>query len=253
MFFQPLEQFATSISGFWLSWFPFIPNVMLIDGTLVLLVLIIAFLTIALWIELESTVDHLGLIFKTYFGLIGIFLTQLDFRAHNFFLLFCVFLFAFAFINVIGLIPFYPCLTAQLVWNLTLSFCVMVGITITGFERYGLSAFKLFLPHGVPLFIYPLVVFLEFVSYLTRIFSLALRLFSNMLSGHSLLHILFGLSKNLLAIFENASGFVSFIILVILPFVLVMVIFLFEILVALLQAYVWSMLCLVYLKDFYNL
>ena len=111
------------------------------------------------------------------------------------FILIVFFLFLFLLIsNLIGMIPFSYTVTSSLVLTFFLSFSFFLGINLLGFYHNKISFFKTFLPGGTPVFIAPLLILIEVVSYFSRVFSLAIRLFANMMSGHALLKILIGFS-----------------------------------------------------------
>jgi ATP synthase subunit 6 len=124
-----------------------------------------------------------------------------------------------------------------------LGFSTVVGLTILGFMKQKLVFLNLFVPKGVPAALLPLLVLIEIVSYVSRGFSLAIRLFANLMSGHSLLHILLFFTTQLFT--------VSFLV-GILTLALISAIFLLEIGIAFLQAYVFVVLISIYLKDSYE-
>src|SRR6201982_64472 len=104
-------------------------------------------------------------------------------------------LFVFILINnLIGMVPYSFASTSHFVLTFSLSFTIVLGATILGFKEHGLKFFSLFVPGGCPLGLLPLLVVIEFISYLTRNLSLGLRLAANIFSGHMLLNILSGLT-----------------------------------------------------------
>ncbi len=96
--------------------------------------------------------------------------------------------------NLTGLLPYSYTVTSSLVSAFTLSFLAVGGIVVIGGERYGVHFLDRFLPAGVPYLIVPLLMVIEIISYLMRFFSLAIRLFANMVSGHILIKILISAS-----------------------------------------------------------
>lgn len=100
--------------------------------------------------------------------------------------------------NLIGLIPYSFATTSHFILTFFLSFTVVLGATILGFQKHGLEFFSLFVPSGCPLGLLPLLVLIELLSYLARNISLGLRLSANILSGHMLLSILSGFTYNIL-------------------------------------------------------
>ena len=107
--------------------------------------------------------------------------------------------------NLIGMIPYSFASTSHFILAFALSFTVVLGATILGFQKHGLEFFSLLVPAGCPLALLPLLVFIEFISYLSRNVSLGLRLAANILSGHMLLNILAGFTYNIMT-----SGFIFF-------------------------------------------
>src|SRR5881275_2315681 len=107
--------------------------------------------------------------------------------------------------NLIGLVPYSFASTSHFILTFSISFTVVLGATILGFQRHGLKFFSLFVPSGCPLALLPLLVLIEFISYLSRNISLGLRLAANILSGHMLLNILAGFTYNIMT-----SGIIFF-------------------------------------------
>lgn len=115
-------------------------------------------------------------------------------------------LFVFILINnLIGLVPYSFASTSHFAFTFFLSFTVVLGATILGFQKHKLEFFSLLVPAGCPLALLPLLVLIEFISYLSRNVSLGLRLGANILSGHMLLNILAGFTYNIMS-----SGFIFF-------------------------------------------
>lgn len=156
---------------------------------------------------------------------------------------FCFFLFVL-FSNLLGLMPYSFTVTTQLVINLTLAFSIVFGLTLFGFWFHGINFIKFFIPSGVPVFLIPVLFFIELISYCIRPLSLSARLFANLLAGHTLLNILstFGLIilKKYPVIF-------------IIPFIFIFFVIVLELCIAFIQAYVFLLLSLIYLGDIHNL
>lgn len=155
------------------------------------------------------------------------------------FLLFC---------NLQGMIPYSFTVTSHFLITLGLSFSIFIGITIVGFQRNGLHFLSFLLPAGVPLPLAPFLVLLELISYCFRALSLGIRLFANMMAGHSLVKILSGfawtmLCMNDLLYFIGDLG----------PLFIVLALTGLELGVAILQAYVFTILICIYLNDAINL
>lgn len=138
--------------------------------------------------------------------------------------------------NLIGMIPYSFTFTSQLILTFGLAFIVFMMVTAIGFIRHGLKFLKLFMPEGAPLIMAPILIPIELISYLSRPVSLSVRLFANMMAGHTMLKV-FAMFTVLLGAYGVST--------VVLNSVLIG----FEILVAFLQAYVFSILTCLYLND----
>ena len=152
-------------------------------------------------------------------------------------------LFAFILLcNFIGLVPYSFTVTSQIIVTASLALLVFAIVIIYGFWRHGLGFLHLFAPSGAPGWLMPLIVVIELMSFLLRPLSLSVRLFANMLAGHITLKVMGGFVVSLL-------GAGAFSILAPLPFAMAIVLTAFELLVAVLQAYVFAILTCVYLND----
>lgn len=98
--------------------------------------------------------------------------------------------FLLLFCNVIGMVPYAFTVTSHIAFTFGLAFSLYIGINIIGIRTHGVQFLCVFLPKGVPFFIIPLLVVIEFISYIIKVFTLAIRLFANMTSGHTLLKII---------------------------------------------------------------
>lgn len=145
--------------------------------------------------------------------------------------------------NLIGLIPFSFATTAQLVVAFGLSFSLFIGITFIGVQKHGLHFLSFFLPSGAPIWLAPLLVMIELISYIFRPISLGVRLFANITAGHSLLAIIAGFGWTMIG-----SGSLMAVGALI-PIVVIVLVFGLELAVAFLQAYVFAVLLCIYLKD----
>ena len=157
-------------------------------------------------------------------------------------MVFTIFMFVLV-INLIGLPAYTFEVTAQIVITAALALLVFLTVIVVGLKELGLHWFKLFVPSGVPIYILPLVVAIEIISFLTRPLSHSVRLFANMLAGHIMLSVLGSFSVMLLG-----AGIV-FKVLAVVPIVMNVGVFALELLVAFLQAYVFAMLTCMYLND----
>jgi F-type H+-transporting ATPase subunit a len=145
--------------------------------------------------------------------------------------------------NMIGLIPYTFTVTSHIIITAALAIAVFLTVVIYGFWKHGLHFLRLFVPSGIPIYILPLVVFIEIMSFLSRPISHSVRLFANMLAGHITLKV-FGGFVTMLAAAGIAGWFGA-----IIPFGLVVALTALELLVAFLQAYVFAILTCIYLND----
>jgi len=145
--------------------------------------------------------------------------------------------------NLISMVPYSFATTSHFILTFSLSFTIVLGATILGLSKHGLEFFSLFVPSGCPLGLLPLLVLIEFISYLSRNVSLGLRLAANVLSGHMLLSILSGFTYNIMT-----SGFIFFI-LGLLPLAFIIAFSGLEIGIAFIQAQVFVVLSCSYIKD----
>ncbi len=145
--------------------------------------------------------------------------------------------------NIIGLIPYSFTATSQIIITAALALMVFFTVIVIGVMEHGTGFFKLFVPSGVPIYILPLVVAIEVISFLSRPLSHSVRLFANMLAGHITLNVFGGFVVMLLGA-GAATG-----VLAILPFAMTIGLYALELLVAFLQAYVFTMLTCMYLND----
>ena len=147
-----------------------------------------------------------------------------------------------AVLNIIGLLPYVFTPTAHLVVTFGLSFSIMLSVTLLGVWRFKLGYLSLLVPRGVPLLLAPLLGVIETLSYVIRALSLGLRLGANISAGHLLFAILSGFALQLLGQ-AVAPVIVSFLV-----FVMIFIALL-EIMVAIIQAYVFCLLTAIYLGD----
>jgi F-type H+-transporting ATPase subunit a len=145
--------------------------------------------------------------------------------------------------NLIGMIPYSFASTSHFVLTFALSFTIVLGATILGFSKHGLEFFSLLVPAGCPLPLLPLLVLIEFISYLARNISLGLRLAANILSGHMLLSILAGFTYNIMT-----SGIIFFF-LGLIPLTFIIAFSGLELGIAFIQAQVFVVLTSSYIKD----
>ena len=142
---------------------------------------------------------------------------------------------------MLGMVPYSFTVTSHIIVTFVLATFIFIGVTVIGFIKHGFGYLKLFVPSGVPLVLLPLIVVIEIISYLSRPVSLSVRLFANMMAGHTMLKVFGGfvISLGLL------GGW--------LPLGFSIALTGLEILVAFLQAYVFAILTCIYLNDALNL
>jgi ATP synthase subunit 6 len=145
--------------------------------------------------------------------------------------------------NLMGLLPYSFTTTSHLIITFSLSFTVFVGVNFITFRKYGLKAFSLFLPSNTTFFLALLLVPIELISYLAKPFSLGVRLFVNLMAGHSLMKVIVGFSWSILLI-ENwtSLGYVF-------PIFILILLFGLELGVAVIQTYVFIILTCIYIQD----
>ncbi len=145
------------------------------------------------------------------------------------------------FCNMVGMLPYSFTVTSHIIVTFVFAAIIFVGVTIIGFIKHGFKYLELFVPKGVPIVLLPLIIVIEIISYLSRPVSLSVRLFANMLAGHTMLKVFGGfvISLGLL------GGW--------LPLGFSVALTGLEMLVAFLQAYVFAILTCIYLNDALNL
>ena len=154
--------------------------------------------------------------------------------------IFSIFMFVL-FCNMFGMIPYSFTVTSHIIVTFILASFIFIGVTIIGFIKHGPGYLKLFIPSGVPLVLMPLIVVIEIISYLSRPISLSVRLFANMMAGHTMMKVFGGFVISL----GIVGGW--------LPLSFSVALTGLEILVAFLQAYVFAILTCIYLNDALNL
>jgi len=147
--------------------------------------------------------------------------------------------------NLLGLIPYSFTYTSHIAVTFSLAIVAFIAANVAGFKKHGLGMFHLFLPKGIPVFLAPLMIVIELISYLARPFSLSIRLFANMMAGHLIL--------KLFASFSLMLGQSSLAVLGVLPLMLNIGVTGLEFLVAVLQTYVFTLLTCLYINDAINL
>ena len=142
--------------------------------------------------------------------------------------------------NLLGMLPYSFTFTSHIIVTFVLAMFIFLFITLIGIFMHGFKFFGLFVPKGVPMLMLPLMIPIEIISYLSRPISLSVRLFANMMAGHTMLKIFAGFVFSL-GIFGIA------------PLIIDVALTALEVLIAILQAYVFTILTCIYLNESINL
>ena len=145
--------------------------------------------------------------------------------------------------NLTGNVPYSYTLGTSVIVAIGLSFTIWVGVTILALSIHKVKFFSYFIPAGTPLALIPLLVLIEVISYTARAVSLGVRLFANMVAGHTLMKILSTF------LYQMFSSSLIIAVLTLLPFCLFLAIMGLELAVSFIQAYVFTILCCSYIKD----
>lgn len=245
MAYSPLEQFEI---------IPLIPlriGTFDISFTNATLMMIVSVALVIVLVQLVS-VDGNGSLVPTrwqtileevYLLLVGMIYENLGRKGGEFFgIIFALFTFILV-ANLAGIVPYSFTVTSHIIITFTLSIMVWVGKLVVGLRYHGLKLFGMFIPAGLPFAMVPFFVILETIGFVIPVISLAVRLFANMMAGHILLKILFGFSWMMMM--AGGMGFIA-------HFVPLSVLFLLmglETAVAVIQAYVFTLLTVLYLSD----
>ena len=146
--------------------------------------------------------------------------------------------------NLVGMIPFTFTFTSHIIVPFTLAATVFVFVTVLALMKHGLHFFSFFMPHGAPVALAPILIPIEVISYLMRPVSLSIRLFANMMAGHTMLKVFAGFTVLMISGLGALGLFVGLI-----PIAINVALTGFEFLVAFLQAYVFSILTCLYIRD----
>lgn len=248
MLYKPLEQFTIKT----LCNKRILPNLFISFNTLdlvhVLFIIMsfILFLNNKIFIIQKRTFSFIQPYVHKFFK--NIIVGQLSFTGEMYFIAITCIFFIILIYNLFGMLPGFFCATAQLGVPLSLSLSVFFGTFY--FILYNCDIiyfFNLFIPKGVTKVLIPIIFVLEVISFLSRALSLAIRLFANMVAGHSLLHILSGALLSIGGGLKKIDNIIYFILII--PFIIILLVYFLEFGIAFLQAYVFVMLSLVYLKD----
>jgi len=165
----------------------------------------------------------------------------------NFFPIIAITFLLILFLNIYGIIPYTFTVTCQLIVTFSLSLFIFIAINILATLKHKIKIFSLFLPSGVSIYLAFLLIPIELISFFFKPISLSIRLFVNIVAGHTMLKIIAGFVLSIMSIASLQSIFHVF------PLLLISVLFFLETGVAIIQAFVFSVLFCIYLNDVYNL
>ena len=244
MYMDPLEQFSIEImSSGWL----FLNAPVTVPLTSLGRMVLFNFFCVCLWISSLRIIFFTNklqkLILLTFLFVVNIIIDSISIKKHSFVLIIYTTFIFLCISNVLGMVPYSLTITSHLIITLYFSLAFFIGSNIIGVRYLKQTFFVVFLPEGVPLVIVPFLILIEYISYISRIFSLAIRLFANMLSGHILLKIL--ISFIWVIITSNVIHWLWNLV----PLTIVFTVVGLEFSIALLQAYVFIVLLTIYLKD----
>jgi ATP synthase subunit 6 len=236
---SPLEQFEILP----IFQFPFI-----LTNASLILILGAFFLVIYFFVQNKFIPTYLQQIFEMiYTTTLELTYANIGKDGKNFFSLIFVLFFFVLLCNLIGIIPFSFTVTSHLIITLSLSLTIYIGFNIIGIKKHKLHFLGLLLPSGSSINLVPLLVPIELISYIFRVISLPVRLFANMMAGHTLLKIIAGFAWSMLNV--NALIFIAHFI----PLILLVILVGIELGVAMIQAYVFTILTCIYINDALNL
>lgn len=248
LFISPLEQFEVyPLISFYLGNLDF----SITNHTVVLLIVFLFFYIILLSITNEKNQSLLivpnrwqAILELLYISVLKIVFDNMPRKEGQFFFpfIFSIFLFIVC-LNLVGLVPYSPTLTAQFIVTFTISLVVFFGINVICVRTHGISYFTLFLPAGSEGALALILVPIEFISYFFKPISLSLRLFANMMAGHALLKIIAGICWSL----AGCTGILF--LMQYIPMLILVFLVILELAIALIQAIVFSTLVTTYIHD----
>lgn len=213
--------------------------------------LIILFLSFIYFIFLSKTKDsqliskHFFYNFEYLYGFcFNLIIEILPIKGLKYFNIIFIPFFLILFSNILGLIPYSYTITSQLFLTWVLAFSAICGILYNGFKNHGISFLGIFLPPNTSIFLSFLIIPIEIISYIFRPISLSVRLFANMMAGHALLKVIVSFAWKLIIIGSLLHIFATG---------LLVSLFFLEFCVACIQAYVFTMLIILYINEIYNL
>lgn len=239
MFLSPLEQFEI---------LPIFQIPFIFTNASLILIIGLVYLYIFTYIKTKFIPTRFQQIFEMVFN-ITIELTYSSIgKAGKYFvsLIFIIFFFILL-CNLIGMVPYSFIVTSHLIITFTLALTIYIGFNLIGIKKHKLNFLNLLLPSGASIALVPILVPIELVSYIFRVISLPVRLFANMMAGHTLLKVIAGFAWTMLNV--NSFIFIAHFI----PLIIIVLLVGLEIAVALIQAYVFTILTCMYINDALNL
>ena len=225
----PLELFETNIS---------FTNSSLFMSLAIISVILLLLVSIKNQSLIPSRLQSISEIFYEFIA--NMISDNIGEKGHKFFpLIFTLFAFIL-FGNLLGMLPYTFTFTSHIIVTFVLAIFIFLFVTLLGIFIHGFKFFGLFVPKGVPMLMLPLMIPIEIISYLSRPISLSVRLFANMMAGHTMLKIFAGFVFSL-GIFGIA------------PLIVDVALTALEVLIAILQAYVFTILTCIYLNESINL
>jgi ATP synthase subunit 6 len=226
------------------------------DTLLVSLFILFIFQLVYILIHFKNSVYHVNLVsyvLSMAYSLVNDSVNEYLSNAGRKYFPFLFYLFIFISVsNLIGILPYSFTITSHLSITFSLAFIAWYGMAVgVGYSIYGLNIFSMFFPKTIPFRLVPLLVFIETISFLFKSVSLALRLFANIVAGHILLDTIALVVHKMLFPYYIVS--LKTLMIAILPIIITAVLILFETVVAILQGYIFMVLCCIYLKDMVEL
>lgn len=237
--FSPLEQFEILP----IFQIPFVFT----NASLILLIGLV-YLYIFICIKTKFIPTRFQQIFEIIFAItIELTYSSIGKAGKNFISLIFVVFFFILLCNLIGMVPYSFTITSHLIITFTLALTIYIGFNLIGIKKHKFNFLNLLLPSGASIALVPILVPIELVSYIFRVISLPVRLFANMMAGHTLLKVIAGFAWTMLNV--NSFIFIAHFI----PLIIIVLLVGLEIAVALIQAYVFTILTCMYINDALNL
>ena len=237
--FSPLEQFEI---------LPILKIPFIFTNASLILLIGFTYLYIFICIKTKFIPPRFQQIFESIFNItIELTYSSIGKSGKNFISLIFVVFFFILLCNLIGMIPYSFTITSHLIITFTLAFTIYIGFNLIGIKKHKLNFLNLLLPSGASIALVPILVPIELVSYIFRVISLPVRLFANMMAGHTLLKVIAGFAWTMLNV--NSFIFIAHFI----PLIIIVLLVGLEIAVALIQAYVFTILTCMYINDALNL